>query len=173
MLQYLNELNLKEGLLEDRAVHSAGKAVAWECLKETFRPTPARIESVLGALGGKSTAKDRLNYLEQKLRLVQLLGAGRDRVKFALDPLAEYLAGLYVVELYRDHEQLWMDFLAKADAVPGDPAATKGFLLAVRDCCLARGADLNVPGFVAAELASRSGLVPGGTKSERSSKDAT
>jgi hypothetical protein len=41
---------------------------------------------------------------------VQVIGAGRDRVKFALDPLAEYLAGLYVVEHYGGNEQLWRDF---------------------------------------------------------------
>jgi HEAT repeat protein len=157
MLQYLNELNRREGGLKDREVHAAAKTIAWECLKETFWPTPAKIEAVLGALGG-DTAQDRIDYLEKKLRLVQLIGAGRDRVKFVLDPLAEYLAGLYAVECYRDNEQLWREFLAKVDALPGALGATKGFLLDVRDCCLAQGAELKVPGFVVPELTSRAGL---------------
>jgi hypothetical protein len=92
------------------------------------------------------SAPDRVNYLERNLRLVQVIGAGRDKVKFALDPLAEYLAGLYVVEHYDGNEQLWRDFLAKTDSVPDAPGAIKGFLLAVRDCCLTPEAEQNVPG---------------------------
>ena len=150
--------------MPDRAVHSAAKSIAWECLQETFRPAPAKIENVLAALGGDS-AQDRINYLERNLRLVQVIGPGRDRVKFALDPLAEYLAGFYVVEHYGGNEQQWRDFLAKTDSVlaktdsvPDAPGALKGFLLAVRDCCLTPDAQREVPSFVAGELASRAGL---------------
>jgi hypothetical protein len=157
MLQYLNELNRRERRLDDRVVHSAAKTIAWECLRETYRPIPARIDFVVGSLGG-DTAQGRINYLEQKLRLVQVMGPGRDRVKFALDPLAEYLAGLYLVEHYGDNEPLWREFLVKADAAPGAPETITGYLLAVRDCCLARGTEMNVPGFVADELASRARL---------------
>jgi hypothetical protein len=158
MLQYLNELNRKEGSLPDRVVHSAAKAIAWECLKETFRPAPAKIEAVLAALGGDTAAQNRINYLERNLRLVQVIGVGRDKVKFVLDPLTEYLAGLDVVERYGDDEQLWKDFMAKTYSVPGAPDTIKGFLLAVRDCCLTPDAQRNVPSFVAIELASRAGL---------------
>jgi len=164
MLRYLNELNRKEGGLEDRAVHSAAETIAWECLKETCRPTPARIDAVLEALGGGDVAEEGVKYLEKNLRLVQVIGEGRDRVKFALDPLAEYLAGLYLVEHDRDNEQRWREFLAKADAVPGAPEAIKGFLLAVRDCCLEKSADLTVASFVADELAKRAGLDPEAVK---------
>ena len=164
MLQYLNELNRKEDRLEDRVVHSAAKIIAWECLKETCRPTPAKIEAVLVALGGDDAAEERIKYLQVSLRLVQVIGEGRDRVKFALDPLAEYLAGLYLVEHYRNDEQLWTEFLAKADAARGAPEAIKGFLLAVRDCCLCKGAELNVTAFVADELAKRAGLDPEAVK---------
>jgi hypothetical protein len=85
MLQYLNELNRKEGLLTDRAVHSAAKSIAWQCLKDTFRPAPAKIEAVLAILGGDS-AQERINYLERNLRLVEVVGVGRDKVKFASRP---------------------------------------------------------------------------------------
>jgi len=163
MLQYLNELNRREAGLDNPAVHSTAKTIAWECMKETFRPTPARIEVVLGSLGGDA-AQDRINYLEKKLRFVQVIGAGEDRVKFALDPLAEYLAGLYLVEHYRDNEQMWREFLAKVDAAPGAPEAVKGFLLAARDCCIAKGPEEHVPSFVADELAKRAGLDPEAVK---------
>jgi hypothetical protein len=89
---------------------------------------------------------------------VQVIGVGRDKVKFALDPLTEYLAGLDVVEHYGGNEQLLRDFLAKADSVPGAPDTIKGFFLAVRDCCLTPDAERSVPSFVAIELASRAGV---------------
>ena len=155
MLEYLNQLNRKETELDDRAVHSVAKAIAWECVRQTYRPTPARTDAVLGALGGGSLAEARVRYLEQKLRLIQVLGAGKDKIKFGLDPLSEYLAGLYVLDKYGDREASWREFLARADAMPGAPAATEGFLLAVRDCCLAKRAELNVPTFVPEELARR------------------
>jgi HEAT repeat protein len=159
MLLYLNELNRKEGGLADRAVHSAAKTIAWECLRQNFRPTPASIDAVLLALG-EDNAEQRIKYLEQKLRLVQVIGLGRDWVRFALDPLAEYLAGLYVVEHYGDNEQLWGKFLAQADDTRGAPDTVRGFLLAVRDCCIARAGEQLVLDSVLGELGKRLGLDP-------------
>lgn len=158
MLEYLNEVNRQQGGLDNRTVHSAGKIIAWQCLKQTYRPTVAEIGAILEALGGGSIAKERVKYLEENLRIVQTIGAGRDRVKFALDPLAEYLAGLYLVEQCGDRGDSWRNFLAQADAVPGAPNAIRGFLLAVRDCCIAKADDLKPPAFVAGELAMRASL---------------
>ena len=160
MLNYLNELNRKARTLEDRAVHAAAKVVAWECLKQTFRPGTANINGVLEGLGGGNEANDRVRYLEQDLRLVQIIGAGRDRVKFGLDPLAEYLSGLHLIEQYRDNSQLWQEFLDRAADMRGAPEAIKGFLVAVRDCCLTKGAEMGVPHRIADELGRRAGLVP-------------
>jgi hypothetical protein len=157
MLEYLNELNRKQSQRNDRAVHSDAKIVAWECLRQTLRPAAADIDSVLTALGGNADAEERFQYLEQKLRLVQTEGAGRDRVKFALDPLAEYLAGLYLVEHNRSDDQLWRALLARARDAQGAPDSIRGFLLALRDCCLAKGAECGVPLYVANELAARAG----------------
>jgi hypothetical protein len=89
--------------------------------------------------------------------LIQTQGAGRDRVKFALDPLAEYLAALYLVEHYRGDEGLWQKFLADTEAAQSRPESIKGFLLAVRDCCLAEGTEFGVPPYVVNELAARAG----------------
>jgi HEAT repeat protein len=158
MLQYLNELNRKEAAMDDRAVHAAAKAVAWECMRQAYRPTPAKIEAVLEALGGGTAAQDQIDHLDRKLRLIQLMGVGRDQVKFALDPLAEYLAGLYLVDRNRDNDGLWRGFLAQAEAAAEAPEAIKDFLLAVRDCCLVKGPEADVPSFVANELAKQAGL---------------
>jgi hypothetical protein len=99
---------------------------------------------------------------------VETIGVARDRIRFTLDPLAEYLAGLYLVEQNRDNEDSWRQFLAQAGAVPGAPETTKGFLLAIRDCCHAKGAEWNVPIWVAHELARQVGLDGGGVQESAS-----
>jgi HEAT repeat protein len=62
MLSYLNELNraIDQNVLDNREVHKNTKIVAWECLKNTFRPASARREEVLLTLGGDDAEKRRL-----------------------------------------------------------------------------------------------------------------
>jgi hypothetical protein len=86
------------------------------------------------------------------------MGAGRNQIRFTLDPLAEYLAGLYVVEAYGANAEAWGQFFAHIEALPGAPEAIRGFLLAVRDGCLAQGANAQVPAVIAGELTKRTGV---------------
>ena len=162
MLGYLNELNRaipEADRRDDRVVHRDAKALAWECLSETYRPGTGRIEDARAALGGEDP-EGRLRYLEERLRLIRTVPPAKDRVRFLLDPLAEYLAGLSRVEFCGGDEAKWRGFLAEANAKEGAPEAIKGFLLAVRDCCLARAKEAGVPGFVERDLAARAGLDP-------------
>jgi HEAT repeat protein len=160
ILEYLNQLNRKVMTkLEDRVVHRVAKTIAWECLRETYRPMSARIDSVVQLLDGQAAAsEDQIRFLERSLRVVQTIGPARDRIRFTLDPLAEYLAALKITEDLAENEQDWRDFLAAADVVRGAPVTIKGFLLALRDCCLVSGADLGIPDFVCDELGERLGL---------------
>jgi HEAT repeat protein len=81
-------------------------------------------------------------------------------IRFTIDPLAEYQAGLCLVEDYKDDAQKWHNFLAEAKSKPGCRDDIKGFLLAVRDCCLTKGSkgSKKVPDFVAEELGKLAGL---------------
>jgi HEAT repeat protein len=162
MLCYLNDINRGGSVegLDDLAVHGISETIAWECLKRTFRPMPANLEDVIAGLGGKEKALPQIKYLEHNLRIVQTVGVGRDRLRFALDPLSEYLASLHLVRLYRANEDLWRRFLSEADEQEGAPETIKGFLLALRDCCLTKGVAFQVPHFVTGELARRAGLTP-------------
>ncbi len=159
MLYYLNQLNrsVSGEKFSDTTLHQAAIAIAWECLKCTFRPAPANRQAAIADLGGDS-AESRLKYLEEKLRLIQTKGVGHDQISFSLDPVAEYLAGLHLLEMYDRDESKWRNFLLKADAMPGEPAAIKGFLLAVRDCYLAKIPGAKDTDFVPKELGNRSGL---------------
>ncbi len=161
MLSYLNELNqdVTGDKFDDRTVQQDAKAIAWECLKQTYRPATAKREEALALLSGDD-AEARLKYLENRLRLIQTIGPAQDQIRFTLDPLAEYLAALQLLEHYGKNQGQWRKFLSQTDAMPGAPIVIQGFLLAVRDCCLAKGAEAKVPDFVAQELGKRAGLLP-------------
>jgi HEAT repeat protein len=164
MLRYLNEINRNIGELDNRTVQRNCKAVAWECLEASFRPGSAERAAVITALrgdeGDEQTAESVLDYLVNRLKVVHVSGAAEDRIRFALDPLAEYLAGLQFIEESggRGTHQKWKAFLRKTDQMPGAPETIRSFLLAMRDCCLARSGKADVPAFVIDDLNERLGL---------------
>lgn len=165
MLSYLNELNrdATEEEPDNLTVHDTAKVVAWECLRQLYRPAPAKRESILEALQAEmkvdeETAKANLKHLEKRLRIVQAIGPAQDHICFALDPLAECLAALHLVDCYQSDRDRWTEWLIQADAMPGAPESIQGFLLAVRDCCLTRSAEIDVPDSVMDELGQRVGL---------------
>ncbi|MBD0388113.1 MAG: HEAT repeat domain-containing protein, partial [Nostoc sp. C3-bin3] len=155
MLNYLNELNRSVGeigKLDDRTVHRDMQVIAWNCLKETYQPRTAKRDAVLVSLG--NDAESHLEYIENRLRLVKIVQPAQDKVQIVLDPLAEYLAGLYLLDYYGDDKQKWRNFLETADSMKAlEPI--KGFLLAVLDCCIAKGVDNKIPNFVIDELNKR------------------
>lgn len=165
MLSYLNELNrdVAEDEPDNLIVHEDAKIIAWECLKHYYRPAPAKREAILEALKAKTetdeeTVKARLKHLEKRLRIVQAIGPAQDQICFSLDPLAECLAALHLVELYQDDRAAWEHWLIEADAMPGAPDTIQGFLMAMRDCCLTRSPEIDVPDAVLEQLGQRVGL---------------
>lgn len=160
MLSYLNELNrdLEADKIETTMVHTAAKKVAWFCLKDTYRPSQAKVSEVAAALNKFGDGKNLIEYLEKRLRLLQTMEPAREYLRFTLDPLAEYLAGLQVTDSFGKHASKWEEFLYKAEKFPGAPATIKEFLSAVRDCCLVRGPQAEVPSFVIGDLSKLTGL---------------
>jgi HEAT repeat protein len=157
MLSYLNELNRnvpEENRLENPTIHRYAKRLAWESLKETFRPAPVQVDDAVTILT-EENAKNHIDYLKDRLLLIKTEQPAEDRFSFPLDPLAEYIAGLHIIDLYGDNEESWKNFLAEADQKQGAPQTIKDFLLAVRDCILAKGEEAKVPDFVTYELTKR------------------
>lgn len=173
MLEYLNRINRRHVGIDDRALHTAVKIIAWECLRKNLRPAPAKFSTISEALG--EDRKAILRFLEDELQLIATLGAARDKIRFALDPLAEYLAALYLVEANRDDEPAWHSFLDYADSMPGAPQSIREFMLALRDCCFANEREMSIPMFVQRELATRveSGAKAGETSSTTPTAPAT
>ncbi len=139
------------------SVREDAKFIAWKCLEQDFKPS--HVERAAVFEDDRKDAEACLEYFEKHLHLIQRVGYDKNQIRFALDPLAEYLAGLYLVENDgKDNEESWSRFLARVENKPGDHEDIKGFLLAVRDCCLAKGSEAKVPGFVAEELGKLAGL---------------
>jgi HEAT repeat protein len=155
MLHYLNQLNhsVPGDKFSDSAVHKDAKIIAWECLKQTYRPAPANRQNVIDALGEKN-AESRLKYLEDKLRLIQTKGVAHDQIRFSLDPVAEYLAALHLVDINGKDESKWQDLLKVADSQKS-PEAIEGFMLAVKDCYLDKIPGAKDTDFLPQEITSR------------------
>jgi HEAT repeat protein len=154
MISYLNELNRDlEDQFDDRTVHQDAKALAWACVQEMYRPATIKWETAIAALAARGEkAEEHLQYLEERLRLIYTIGATKDRLHFSLDPLAEYLAGLYLIDLYNGDETQWLEFLEKAETLLNHSAASSGFLRAVLDCCLARSKETKISPLILTKL---------------------
>jgi formylglycine-generating enzyme required for sulfatase activity len=169
MVSYLNQLNgtIEEENRRDRlAVRKDAQRVAWACLKGTYRPTSADKEDVLSALGESDglSAQAKLDYLEKRLGLLQTNELG-DSVRIVLDPMAEYLAALQLVEDYRHQpEERWAEFLSSIDSMlertNDSPEAIQGFLLALRDCCKLKKTEARIPEGIPERLERKAGLDP-------------
>lgn len=158
MRQYVNLLNrdLKktEQKIENWVVQNDARIVAWECLRQTFQPRPAKRTAIIAALGG-TQPENRLTYLESRLRLIETITPAEDQVRYTLDPLAEYMAGIHLIQSYKDDQQSWRDFLAVAKTRVAESKAVHGFIAALRDCLVIMGRQEKVPDFVERELATQ------------------
>jgi HEAT repeat protein len=139
MLGYINELNrdIVTEKLNDRAVHRLTKIVAWECLQPDYKPTSGDRDKIIHLIAnaGFDDPESCLNYLEKRLYLIQTIGTSQQQIRFSLDPLAEYLAGLNAVDLWGADNQLWQDAI---DAIPPTQLPLiNGFISALHDCYLA------------------------------------
>ena len=172
MLSYLNQLNRSieaPNKRDDQEVQRDAQAIAWACVKPTYRPNWIKKKEAVAALaqtGEVDSAKARLDYLETRLQFLQSPDPGTD-TRIILDPLAEYLAAAYLVEHHcqqPDPEAAWQDFLNSVDQklvkANETPEIVRGFLLALRDCCLDDAQNEGIPPGLADQLARKAQIDP-------------
>ncbi len=133
MLSYLNELYHNASRDELRSVQGDAKIIAWECLKSNFRPAAADYNNVIRAMGNDSVER-RLKILENDLRLITTIGAAQDKIRFNLDPLAEYLAALFLVDTYKEDKKFWKSIIDRIEAKHSDFERIKEFVIALHEC---------------------------------------
>ena len=167
ILNYLDRLN--QGGLGDRhwpdlTLHRRAQVVAWECLQQNYRPVFIPEGEVLAALAkhdkpNPERAKTDLEYLIRDVGLLASVPTTGE-VCFLQSPVARYLAGLYLVERNGEDEGAWREFLDRAKHSPATPEEIGDFLLAVRDCAIARQGETNLPPWLPERLGERAGLDP-------------
>ena len=151
MMNYLEQLNNKVPDAEKQDFHvlqNVAKALAWEYLKTDYHPKPLPREVTMKTISNEAQGTSlTLDYLVDYLNLVQPVGM-RERFKFALDPIAEYLAAFHLLFLYGSDETKWSEFLQQNDThnIP------ESFLIAVQDWCLVEGDNYQIPKFVGQKL---------------------
>jgi HEAT repeat protein len=174
MLGYINEVNrhVTGERFDDRTIHSCAKAIAWQCLQANYQPGAAKRTDAIDALVdlGVDEPETHLDYLENRLHLIQTIGAAKEQIRFCLDPLAEYLAALYLVELLGNNDGKWRvlttnpspstQFFKQIDDLlkNGAREGIKGFLLAVGDCYLSQIPNAKDTDFVPQKLSKLLGL---------------
>ncbi|MCL2923188.1 MAG: hypothetical protein MGF17_00770, partial [Trichodesmium sp. MAG_R04] len=111
MLNYLQKLNAK-GEIETRGeyptVTEDAQLIAWKCVEKNYRPSYTEREKVVEAFEGLGRNDGTLciEYFEKHLKIVHSIGYGeiqdRNQIRFTVEPLAEYLAALYLVRENKD-----------------------------------------------------------------------
>ncbi len=161
MFGYLNELNriTSNTEFDDQTIARAAMIIAWECLKTSYFPQSAKRNNVLNQLIEEllpeAEAIKCLKYFENKLQLLQIVEPERDRVRFILDPLAEYFAGLFLVARFGNNEKDWREFFSETNKIHKIPESLVNFLNVVRNCCVFRMKVEPLPSFVVPELEAR------------------
>ena len=151
MLGYLNWINRNrtDKDPDHRTVQRIAGVIAWKSIEKTFRPGEASLAAVETVLPDEMYLGEKLTYMSEKLGLVRFVGHSFNRVRITLDPLAEYLAGLYLLERYGPDESKWKSFLAEVEKKGNSGESCEGFLLAVINCIQSEGEQYDVPEFVA------------------------
>lgn len=128
-LGYVKELTSRGGPgVSAFKLMKATMHVATMCIDEDFRPCPADYEKILGTLSGEGLGEDDITNL-RRLGLLRLLDADIPvRLRFELDPIAEYCA----VEYWREHMQAYEWGQVREQAVKKLPSSA-GILRAIED----------------------------------------
>jgi hypothetical protein len=139
MIESLNLLNdqydAREFKLDNSTICKSMRLIAWTCLQETLCPNAATLENITNVIeesGFKKEPHIILDYLV-KLRVLERVGNEEEYIRIVHDPLAEYLAGCHLVEIYANKISEWKKFLERAGEF--ENIKTRGFRLAVYDCC--------------------------------------
>lgn len=116
-------------------VMKAATIIAWDCLRVDYRPLSADYDSVRSILNETIPEGERcVGFLKDKLLLVETTSFGKN-IRFKIDPLAEYLAGLHLVEENDSNDERWDAFFEAILSKNESFESIESFLLAVLDCC--------------------------------------
>jgi HEAT repeat protein len=157
VLGYVSTLNRdrKEEDPEHATIHCAAEIAAWECCKATYSAGYATKKQVARALTLCEDVKvEPLEYLEKRLQLVRTIPPADIYIEFPLDPLAEYLAGLWLLRSLKNNQD-WLQFLNGLDKLDTKAESVPDFLSAVKDCFIHAATKFQGSDSILEELSNR------------------
>ncbi|HEX8279040.1 MAG TPA: NACHT domain-containing protein [Segetibacter sp.] len=155
LLYYVNYVNRKydKGETRNEIIHESLKRIARRCLS-SYSPTASSTKSIIDVLGEESKAIHMIDHLEEKLGLVRRFGVSREKLRFVIEPFAEYLAAMAIIEELSYNEQEWRGFINKIKAK--NKIEIKGFLTALYECCATKYNHI-IPSFVTTTVGDLAG----------------
>lgn len=97
---YVHQLNdaVHENRRDSSDVNRDLRKIAWTCVAGNYRPQSCLRDDAVKAIDAdRDRALASLIYLERKLGLIEAIEPARTHVRFALDPLAEYMAAAHLL----------------------------------------------------------------------------
>jgi hypothetical protein len=174
VLDYLRRLNLPEQIIpeeveeEENLLINTARVLAKCCLSSAYAPGQVDRNRAILELSNASLQDDSvdiLNRLVQSGVLEMKKPLGTSFLKFALDPVAEYLAAMYWIDHLQSDSKKWGAWIMELENVPGYPIAIQGFLRALEDCAVTYKAEFGLPDLVFPwnEVSPRTSAVAGDT----------
>ncbi|MFC1508648.1 sugar-binding protein [Candidatus Omnitrophota bacterium] len=159
MIGYLNWLNRNrtETDMDNHTLQRISSVIAWKAIEKEYKPSDVSLNTIRNELADEVDLENKLHYLDKKLGVIRYTGESMRRLRISLDPLAEYLAALHLLNLYRDNDVLWSQFVESAQSMSKSGVTIEGFLIAVIDCILAEGEEYGVSEIIFEKLQS---LIP-------------
>jgi len=156
---HIDRLNEKvQGVHAENAhVQRCCEALAWECIRGEFKPVSIDWPTAVRALLRAGGIEADIGHLGKGLKIIRYEKEGHP-VRFASDPVAEYLAAMHFTAACMSDPSGFVELLQEARRKPGSPQSVSGFLMALRDCCLAGDTGDGTLRHVADELGEVVGL---------------
>jgi len=154
ILHYANYLNrsVTDKKLKDVEVHRLLRVVGWHSLKKNFMPGAASIADLQAEFSNDPDLLDKLSYLVEPLGLVRWVKPSMTKIRFSLDPLAEYFAAMHVIEMNGEDIILWNHFLEDCAKFKMMFGTTYNFMICLYECCLDKKNDSDLWNFLISEF---------------------
>jgi hypothetical protein len=135
ILAYVNKLNVttQPKGLTTALVHRALKALAWLVVRPEYVPGAAPYEDAAEALSFSTDPPEVLSYLEERVQLIEVTGP-RHSIRFRLDPIAEYLAAMQLVEMGESSTDEWLRLMRAWGDQETSQFPGRDFAVAVKEC---------------------------------------
>jgi hypothetical protein len=115
-------------------IQRAAERAAWECCRTTFCSGYVRRDGLSEILSScEGLGHEHLEFLENRLHLIRNIPPTFTYVEFSFDPIAEYLAGIWLARNLKS-DQDWRDFVREAREKCRDSSSVRDFLAAVAEC---------------------------------------